>query len=170
MAEQSYGIDADFVTARMGTVAQSIATGAPLSSDDLQELIDTAAGRVNGILISAYSPETPDLIAAGTQRTALTNARSLVWVLLRPEVISAIQGESALSQELDLLRALAEGRLARFEEKPGTLGWTGSELKTPAIQTSTNLLGLHTDDTSRAARRKYDGSKLRNGVDDHFRW
>ncbi len=144
MAVQVYSIDQTYVAVFYPQV--EVSTTASITPTSLVSLIETAASRVNGILL-AHGLD-PDDIAADTATETYSVTRGLVLACLRPLFDVALLVDPTESEGKCL------ERIEAFEALPQILG-AGADGIGPRTTTSTEYLGITISDENRKRRRSF---------------
>lgn len=165
---QTFGVDTTYIGNQLPQL-QIDADAVPTAT--IAQLVKAAASVIHGALVRAYDASTPDdIAAAGASDPSYVACQALIWRQMRPTIMEAAHMPESL-ENLDQYREDAVQDLNRMRLDPlGAFGWVASA-PSPNVATSTDELGLATDETSLRDRRQFDDRSSTYGVDTGgFRW
>jgi len=160
VAVEVYGVDADYVQSFMPQI--SIGTNAPLTTARLTVIVKASAAEFNGLARRAGINPT-DEIADDETTDLYANAQRLVFELSRPWIMAAAHGHAVVAADVEVIRQRALVTMQAFAQRPQSLGEVPTDVS-PRVRSSTEALGLNTDDTARDNRRMFDTVTDRNGL------
>ena len=166
MAVEVYGVDADYVQSFMQI---SVSATSAITDAQLTVIVRRAASKFNGIVHRAGFSPTDD-IASDTATDLYSNAAGIVFEVARPFILGKVHGTAVVATDMVALTAEVNVLLRDIRARPQILGEVPAEVS-PRVRSSTEALGLNTDDTARDNRRIFDTVTDRSsgGVDDIYR-